>query len=177
MPSSLLLSRSWCCGVVFLTPSDAPSKLTLIPLKEVLANRIVDALLVVYEPERAFQEITISMTSSADTKVAEGADMMGWMEALEITRFGGGADRASLANSAFQGAYTSDDRDMYPSAAPSHRGRLCRSGEGCTWTPKNGGIFTMKFLKDSPNTSRKVLVSAAFFPLTYFHKQHFIERG
>jgi len=121
VPSSLLLSRSWCCGVVFLTPSDAPSKLTLIPLKEVLANMIVDALLVVYEPERAFQEITISMTSSADTKVAEGADMMGWMEALEITRFGGGADRASLANSAFQGAYTSADRDMYPSAAPSHR--------------------------------------------------------
>ena len=79
---------------------------------------IVDALLVVYEPERAFQEITISMTSSADTKVAEGADMMGWMEALEITRFGGGADRASLANSAFQGAYTSADRDIYPSAAP-----------------------------------------------------------
>ena len=41
---------------------------------------------------------------------------------LEITRLGGGADRASLANSAFQDAYTSADRDMYPSAAPSHRG-------------------------------------------------------
>jgi len=44
-----------------MTPSDAPSKLTLIRLKEVLASSVVDGLLVVYEPNRTFQEIIIDI--------------------------------------------------------------------------------------------------------------------
>ena len=71
------------------------------------------------------------MTSSADTKVDEAADMMGWREALGITRLGeGGGGRESLVNWEFHGAHALSDREMYSEVAPSHRGRLCRIGEG-----------------------------------------------
>jgi len=45
--------------------------------------------------------------------------MMGWMEALGITRLGGGADRASLANSGFESAHSSAVSDIYSSVAPA----------------------------------------------------------
>ena len=96
--------------------------------------------------------------------------MMGWMEALGITRLGGGGDRESLVNWEFHGAHTLSDRDMYSDRAPSHRGRLCRIGEGCVRPPKNGGgcwgstIFEPRAIRNY--VAKRTLISRFNFYLT-----------